>query len=85
MKIKALTRMAGPGLSAAPGEEIEVSEAQGAALIAGGYAVEVRTAPPPQAAVREPAETEDVAAPEQATAGPEEQSRRGRGRPPRAR
>lgn len=74
MKIKLLTRMAGPQVNAGPGEELDLPREQAQHLIAGGYAiplekparlekpVEVPAPAPVEQAVKPPAPERAVSA-----------------------
>lgn len=77
VRVRLLTRLAGPEGNHGPGELVAVSDEAAQELVAGGYAVVVQSLgadPPAETAVR--------AAPEQATAGPQRKrsQRTGRGR-----
>jgi len=85
MRVRMRTLSAGPRGVRRPGEEHEVSEEEGRALVKGHYADEVRKPPKPEQAVAGPAETAVAPPAEKAVAGPEEEAHRGRGRPRRER
>lgn len=61
MRIKHLTLMSGPTGNFEIGHERDVSDKEGAALIAGGYAIEVRRRAP-EAATARPGETAEQTA-----------------------
>lgn len=60
MRVRMKTRLAGPEYNCAPGGEIDVPDAMGADLCAGGYAEPVHSAPAEQA-VEPAAEAREVA------------------------
>ena len=54
MRVKMITRIAGAEFTANPGDEIDVSNQQGNALIAGGFATPVKQAEIETAVIQEP-------------------------------
>jgi hypothetical protein len=81
MRVRMVTRIAGPGLNAAPGDVVEVDAVLGLRLVDGGYAVEEGHGEQTAVPLRQPGEVET------AEARPVEQAvtRKGRARGARAR
>ena len=79
MRIKHITLMAGPAGTFPPGAEREINDDQGAALIAGGYAIEV-TRRMPETATARPLESAE----QQAAAHLGNVAAAGRGKKPKA-
>lgn len=84
MRVRMLTIAAGPGLTADVGQVVEVSEKQGAELIAGRFAVAAQAAQLPAALETAEEPRHDVEDTTSADAGRPHAGRRGpRGRPVR--
>ena len=82
MRVKMLRTAAGPDRSLIEGREYTLPHAEAAELVAGGYAVQVAEAAPPQPEAEEPAGEPDGQNEEKTNEGGDAQERGGSGQDP---